>query len=295
MRPQAQSQKTLKPMDTFADCSGCPQMVVLAAGQFMMGSPKDDIDNGLANANEAPQHKVVIARPIAVGRFEITRDQFEAFVDASQYKFGNRCYTFENNTPQERPDRSFRNPGFAQTGTNPAVCVSWSDAKAYVAWLAQSTGKLYRLLSESEWEYAARAGSASRYGFGDDAADLCEYANGADQSAKQAKLPSDYAYMNCTDSYAYTAPVGSFKANAWSLSDSLGNVWELTEDCYAADYTAMPADGSAREAGDCSIRTARGGSWFSNASSLRPAVRAGASPDERHDDLGFRVARSLTP
>jgi formylglycine-generating enzyme required for sulfatase activity len=292
-QPRTQLQRTLKPMETFADCAGCPQMVALAAGQFMMGSSQDDIDNGLAGANEGPQHKVVIPQPFAVGRFEVTRDQFEAFVDATGYKFSNRCVTFESNTPQERPDRSFRNPGFTQTGTNPAVCIGWTDAKAYVAWLVQSTGKPYRLLSESEWEYASRGGSTSRYGFGDDAADLCQYANGADQSAEQAKLPSDYAYMACSDGYAHTAPVGSFKANGWSLSDTLGNAWELTEDCYAADYTTMPADGSAREAADCPARTARGGSWFSNASSLRPAVRAGAAPDQRHDDLGFRVARSF--
>jgi formylglycine-generating enzyme required for sulfatase activity len=293
-QPRTQPQTTLKPMETFADCAGCPQMVALPPGQFMMGSSQADIDNGLARANEGPQHKVVIPQPFAVGRFEVTRDQFEAFVDATGYKFSNRCVTFENNTPQERSDRSFRNPGFTQTGTNPAVCIGWTDAKAYVAWLAQSTGKPYRLLSESEWEYASRAGSTLRYGFGDDATDLCQYANGADQSAKQAKLPSDYAYMACSDGYAHTAPVGSFKPNGWSLSDTLGNAWELTEDCYAADYTTMPADGSPREAADCPTRTARGGSWFSNASSLRPAVRAGANPDQRHDDLGFRVARSLT-
>jgi formylglycine-generating enzyme required for sulfatase activity len=270
-------------------------MVVIPTGQYLMGSSEKDIDNGIAAENEGPQHKVVIAQPIAVSRFEVTRDEFETFVGSSGYKIGDRCYTFENNLPQERTDRSFRNPGFAQTSNHPAVCVNWTDAKAYVVWLSQKTGKPYRLLSESEWEYVARGGSASRYGFGNDATELCKFANGADQSAKLAKLPGDYAYMDCNDGYAYTAPVGSFSANAWGLFDSLGNVWELTEDCYADDYGGALADGSPLEVANCAARTARGGSWFSNAAMLRPAIRAKADPTARHDDLGFRVARPLVP
>jgi len=281
-------EKMLKPEDTFQECNNCPQMMVVPAGQFTMGSSQHDIDVGLAGANEGPQHNVVFAQPFAVGRFEVTRDEFEAFVASASYKVADRCFTFENNLPQERANRSFRNPGFAQTGTHPAVCVSWTDAKAYVAWLSQTTGRPYQLLSESAWEYAARAGSAPPYG-----ADLCKFANGADQAAKRAKLPGDYDYLNCDDGYVYTAPVGSFAPNAWGVFDSLGNAWELTEDCYAADYASAPADGSPREVADCLARTARGGSWYSNAATLRVAVRAKAAPDERHDDLGFRVARTL--
>jgi formylglycine-generating enzyme required for sulfatase activity len=175
------------------------------------------------------------------------------------------------------------------------VCVNWPDAKAYVAWLSQRTGKAYRLLSEAEWEYVARAGSTLPHGFGKDATEICKYGNGADQSAKLAMLPSDYAYMSCTDSYPYTAPVGSFKANALGLFDLLGNVWEWTEDCFYDDYVAAPSDGSARAATACPARTVRGGSWFSTGNSLRPAIRASASDGARYDDIGLRVARALVP
>jgi len=133
------------------------------------------------------------------------------------------------------------------------------------------------------------------YGFGKDATEVCKFGNGADQSAKLAMLPTDYAYMNCTDSYAYTAPVGSFKANALGLFDLLGNVWEWTEDCFYDDYLTAPSDGSARAAAACNARTVRGGSWFSTGKSLRPAVRARASDNARYDDVGFRVARALAP
>jgi formylglycine-generating enzyme required for sulfatase activity len=181
--------------------------VVVPAGEFMMGSDNRDIESGIAAANEGPQHKVIIMQPIAVGRFEVTRDEYETFVRLSGRKAGTRCYTFENNVPQERADRSFLNPGFAQSGTHPAVCVNWGDAKAYVEWLSQTTGKAYRLLSEAEYEYAARAGSTSRYGFTDVAAEICKFANGADQSAKLAGLPSDYSCQIAPNSDPLSRPI----------------------------------------------------------------------------------------
>jgi len=284
-----------KPWEVVRDCPHCPELVVVSAGEFVMGSSKEDIDNGLGATNEGPQHRVFIKHPVAVGRFEVTRDQFETFVRASGYKVSDRCYTLESNTPRERADRSFRNPGYAQSGVHPAVCVNWRDAKAYVEWLSQSTGKTYRLLSEAEWEYVARAGSTFPYSFGKDATEVCKFANGADQSAKLAMLPTDYAYMNCTDSYPYTAPVGSFKANAMGLFDLLGNVWEWTEDCFYDDYLTAPSDGSARAGAGCQARAVRGGSWFSTGKSLRPAIRAKATDSARYDDVGFRVARVLVP
>jgi formylglycine-generating enzyme required for sulfatase activity len=284
-----------KPWEVVRDCPHCPELVVVSAGEFVMGSSREDIDNGLGATNEGPQHRVFIKHPVAVGRFEVTRDQFETFVRASGYKIGDRCYTLENNTPRERADRSFRSPGYAQSAVHPAVCINWRDAKAYVEWLSQSTGKAYRLLSEAEWEYVARAGSTLPYGFGKDATEVCKFANGADQSAKLAMLPTDYAYMNCADSYPYTAPVGSFKANAMGLFDLLGNVWEWTEDCFYDDYLTAPSDGSARAGAGCQARAVRGGSRFSTGKSLRPAVRAKATDSARYDDVGFRVARVLVP
>lgn len=285
----------LKPRDAFKECENCPEMVTVPAGEVLMGSSRADIDSGLAAANEGPQHKAVFKQPMAVGRFEVTRDQFAAFVKSSGYKAGDSCFTFENNLPQMRSNRSFLNPGYVQDGNHPAVCINWADAKAYVDWLAQTTGKPYRLLSEAEFEYVARAGSTSRYGFGGDPAEICKFANGADQSAKAAGLPADAPYMNCRDGYPFTAPVGSLAANAFGLHDLIGNVWEWTEDCFYSDYASAKLESAARPEAVCSDRTVRGGDWFSAEASLRPAARAKARVEARHDDIGFRVARTLAP
>lgn len=291
----ASEECALKPRDVFRECENCPEMVMVPAGEVLMGSDRDDIDGGIAAANEGPQHKAVIRQPIAVGRFEVTRDQYAAFVISSGYKTGEHCVTFENNKPQERADRSFLNPGYAQDGNHPAVCVSWVNAKAYVDWLSRSTGKSYRLLSEAEFEYAARAGGSSRYGFGNDPGELCKFANGADQSAKAAGLPATAPYMNCKDGYPFTAPVGSFAPNAFGLYDLIGNVWEWTEDCFYGDYATARLESASRSAEVCGSRTLRGGDWFSTEQSLRPAVRAKADPNAHNDDIGFRVVRTLAP
>ena len=279
--------------DSFKECQNCPDMVVVAAGEVLMGSSRADIDNGLAAANEGPQHKVVIKQLLAIGRFEVTRDQFADFVNKSGHKVGDHCFTFEQNNPQDRANRSFLNPGYVQEGNHPAVCVSWADAKAYVAWLSQTTGKSYRLLSEAEFEYAARAGTKSRFGFSDDPGEICKFANGVDQAAKAAGLPGDVPYMSCRDGYPFTAPAGSLAPNAFGLYDLIGNVWEWTEDCYYGDYAMARADSAAHPAATCSTRSVRGGDWFSSEASLRPAVRAKASATARHDDIGFRVARTF--
>ena len=284
-----------KTTDSFKDCEDCPEMVTVAQGEVLMGSNRNDIDSGIAAENEGPQHKATIRQPFAVGRFEVTRDQYAAFVKRSGYKGGERCVTFENNVPQERANRSFLDPGFVQNGTHPVVCVSWTDAKAYVEWLSQTTGKRYRLLSEAEFEYAARAGGTSRFGVSSDPDEICKFANGADQSAKAAGLPVDSPYMNCQDGYPFTAPVGSFPANVFGIHDLIGNVWEWTEDCFYNDYASAKPDGAARTETACPVRTVRGGDWFSNEAALRPAARAKASADARHDDIGFRVARTLAP
>jgi formylglycine-generating enzyme required for sulfatase activity len=284
---------SLRPKDVFKECQNCPDMVVVAPGEFLMGSNKTEIDNGLAVANEAPQHKVMVKERLAVGRFEVTRDQFAAFVNATGYKGSGRCFTFEQNIPQERENRSFLMPGYAQEGNHPAVCVSWNDAKAYVDWLSKTTGKSYRLPSEAEYEYAARAGTTLRFAFTDDPAEICRFANGADQAAKTAGLPEDAPYMACNDGYPFTAPVGAMAANAFGLYDLIGNVWEWTADCFADDYTGAGPDSAARTQANCTAHAVRGGDWFSSPSSLRPAVRAKASPDAHHDDIGFRVVRTL--
>ncbi len=270
-------------------------MVVVPPGSFTLGSSKTDIDATLASPNEGPQHRVFIKRRFALSRTEVTRGEFNSFVKSANYALENRCYTLEDGVAEERADRSYRNPGFDQTADHPVVCVDWSDAKAYVEWLSHVTGQPYRLPTEAEYEYAARAGSESRYGFGDDPAELCKFVNGADGSAKSAGLPGDLDFLDCTDGYVYTAPVGSFPANAFGLFDLQGNVWELTSDCYRDDYSAGSSDGSSPTTELCVARTVRGGSWASPAFSLRPAVRARAFINKRYDDMGFRVARDLEP
>jgi formylglycine-generating enzyme required for sulfatase activity len=284
---------SLKPKDDFKECKDCPDMVVLPTGKFLMGSARSEIENGRADANEAPQHKVVMKERIAVGRYEVTRDQFAAFVAATGYKGSGRCFTFEQNVPKERENRSFLVPGYAQEGNHPAVCVSWNDANAYVVWLSKTTGKPYRLPSEAEFEYAARAGSTYRYAYIDDPANLCRFANGADEAAKVAGLPEDAPYMACNDGFAFTAPVGSLAANDFGLHDMIGNVWEWTADCFVDDYNGAGSDTAAHTEANCAAHTVRGGDWFSPPSSLRPAVRAKASSDAHHDDIGFRVVRTL--
>jgi formylglycine-generating enzyme required for sulfatase activity len=268
-------------------------MAVVPAGEFTMGSSKASIDSGAAAGNESPQQKVAIKQPLAVGRLEVTRDEFDAFVKATGHKVGDKCWTLEGNEPREREGRSFRNPGYAQDGRHPAVCVSWEDANAYVDWLSKLTGKPYQLLSEAQWEYAAQAGTAGRFPSSDSETDLCALGNGADQSASAAKLPAAWEYLRCSDGHVNTAPAGSFKANAFGLHDLMGNVWEWTADCYAESLADTPADGQPRKSGDCALHAVRGGSWSATARMLRTAVRGKAQAASRFDDVGFRVARAL--
>jgi formylglycine-generating enzyme required for sulfatase activity len=249
-----------------AACPLCPEMVVAPAGAFTMGSLSNEDGH---SAREAPQRKVTFRRPLAVGKFEVTVDQFAAFVDATRYDAGSKC--------NEQAGLSFRNPGYPQTGSHPAACVSWNDAEAYVDWLSKQTGKPYRLLTEAEWEYAARAGSTTAYswggGIGKGNANC--FGCGSQWDAKQ------------------TAPVGSFAANALGLHDVHGNVSEWVEDCWNASYKNTPSDGSAWTAGECESRVLRGGSWDNDPRNLRSANRFSTSADFRFYDLGFRVARTL--
>jgi formylglycine-generating enzyme required for sulfatase activity len=181
----AKQERALKPKDSFRECENCPEMVVAPAGSFTMGSP--ETEEGRFSW-EGPQHVVTLSRPFAVGRLHVTVDQFAAFVRDAGYDATSKCRTYEDGKFRERADHSWRNPGFAQDGSHPVVCVSWDDAKAYVDWLAKKTVKPYRLLSEAEWEYAARGrtspGTYPRFWFGNDERDLCRYGNSADQMAR---------------------------------------------------------------------------------------------------------------
>ena len=240
----------------FRDCSECPEMVVVPLGSFTMGSP-----GGEGIGDERPRHRVRIDYRLAVGVYEVTFAEWDACVSAGG------CGGY-------RPD----DRGWGR-GNRPVINVRWEDAQSYVRWLSNKTGKSYRLLSESEWEYVARAGSVTAYSWGNEIGHNRANCNGCGSRWDNEK----------------TAPVGAFSANAWGLHDVHGNVWEWVADCWNDSYTGAPADGSAWESGDCSRRVLRGGSWVSGPRHLRAANRFRYTAGDRFVVYGFRIARTVTP
>jgi len=264
-----------------------PKMVVIPAGENVLGSTPATLDH---QPYEIPRHRVRIGYAFAVGEYPVTVGEFARFVADSGYDAGDQCYTSE---PEKQPmsGRNWRNPGFAQTEDFPVQCLNWSDAKAYVAWLSKRTGHAYRLLSEAEYDYANRAGTTTTYFLGDDPNAVCAYANGADLDTK-ARLPLSLT-TNCHDGFAYAAPVGRFRPNAFGLYDTTGETWSWLEDCWSESYVGAPVDGSPNRTGDCTQPSLRGGSWSARPQMLRSAQRLRYAADLRIDDHGFRVARDL--
>ena len=279
--------------DRFRDCAECPEMVVVPAGSYWMGSPPYEQGR---QEHEGPVHEVAIAVPFALGVYEVTVAEFGRFVDETAYWAGSSCGTYERGKLKIRNGHGWRSPGFGQSGRHPVACVTWDDAQAYAAWLSQETGEKYRLPSESEWEYAARAGTATARPWKEGESRLCRHANGGDASASEHY---SWTTASCRDGHVHTAPVGSLAANGWGLHDMLGNVWEWTEDCWNDSYAGAPSDGNASQHGDCSERVMRGGSWIVKPSFLRSAARwgvfTGITEGIRYNFFGFRVARTLTP
>ena len=271
------------------DCESCPIVMTVPVGSFSMGS---DIGEVGRYENEGPIHPVSIPETFGVGVYEVTRGEFRKFVNDSGHETGDSCWTYEGRRWRERVARSWRFPGFAQTEKHPVVCVNWDDARRYVDWLSSKTGQQYRLPTESEWEYAARAGTKTMYYWGDGMENglmQCRYANGAD-------LRTDLPWRaSCDDGHEYTAPVGSYLPNAFGLHDMLGNVWEWTQDCWSDDYTDAPVDGSAYKVGKCGLRVLRGGSRYVSAEGIRTAHRLRFDPSSRNQNTGFRVARWAKP
>ena len=281
-----------QPGETFADALASggngPELVVIPAGNFRMGCLSYDDD---CYDHEKPVHDVRIPMPFALSKFEVTRGDFSRFVEATGYSTGNSCWTYEGGNWEERSGRSWRSPGFQQTDAHPVVCVSWQDAQAYIAWLSRQTGDVYRLPSESEWEYAARAGSVTKYAFGNDKSRLCRHGNHAD-----ASTGFSYRHTGCSDGVGErTAVVGSYEINAFGLHDMHGNVWEWVEDCWNDSYQGAPTGGEGWTRGDCAQRVLRGGSWSSDPKVLRSANRNWITTTIRYISVGFRVARTLTP
>jgi formylglycine-generating enzyme required for sulfatase activity len=263
--------KTEFARDTLADgspCPFCPEMVVLPKGQFEMGSNE-------AN-DEKPPHTVTIPKPVAVGRHPVTRGEFAAFVKDSGHKTGGGCSTYDGSNWKHQPDKSWRAVGFEQTDRHPVVCVNSDDASAYATWLAAQTGKAYRLLSEAEWEYAARAETTNKYWWGDDIGKGNANCDGCGSQWDNKQ----------------TAPVGSFKPNPWGLYDVHGSVWQWTADCWHDSYKGAPKDSSAwtDACADDSRRVLRGGSWVSYPRTLQSAIRRRFTSTDRYDSRGFRVA-----
>ena len=259
------------PGETFRDCPECPEMVVVPAGEFMMGSPATEEGR---SGDEGPQRKVTIAKPFAAGKYELTFAEWDACVAAGGCS---------------------RKPGDNGWGRDkrPVINVSWDDAtKEYIPWLTKKSGKTYRLLTEAEWEYVARGGPGAeddgrlRYWWGNDASH--EYANyGKDECCD--------GLAQGKDQWVNTSPVGQFQGNPFGLHDLHGNVWEWVEDCWNDSYNGAPTDGSAWTSGDCSRRVLRGGSWGSGPVNLRSAIRNLYITVDRGNGLGFRVGRTLTP
>jgi formylglycine-generating enzyme required for sulfatase activity len=241
---------------------------------------------------EQPLHEVRVGQPLAVGKFHVTRGEFARFVEATGYSAIGGCRALNGSKFEQDGAKSWRDPGFTQTDRDPAVCINWDDAKAYVQWLAQKTGKGYRLLSEAEWEYAARGGTATARWWGDGSADQCKYAHGSNLTSKQ-KFPG-WTTADCGDGYVFTSPVGSFAPNPFGLYDMLGNAWQWVGDCWADNYANAANDASVAPAsgGNCGRRAIRGGSWSAIPTVMRVPVRSWNDAGFRSCNLGFRIART---
>ena len=293
------------PGAVFRDCPDCPEMVVVPAGQFTMGSSASEkswaANHGgstKAVADEAPQHQVSLPS-FALGKYDVTRGEYAAFVRETGHA-GDGCGHGLGKWNKD-PRLSWKDPGFTQTDRDPVVCVSWNDAQEYAHWLSARTGKSYRLPSESEWEYAARGGTTTKFWWGDDDSEAAAYAWLRDNSGGATVKPADP--FKLYEFAGGTHPVGAKPPNAFGLYDMAGNVWQWTEDCYDNSYAGAPTDGRAKETpstdaqandsqGKC-LRVDRGSSWMFPAWLLRSATRERNPADFGDRIMGLRVARVL--
>ena len=240
---QLPKQESQKELTTFKDCDECPEMVVIPAGKFLMGSKDDPFGDPPPSSDEMPQREVSI-KSFSIGKFEVTQEQWYRLMGTTPSRFKGRDLPVEN--------------------------ISWKQAQEYVEKLQLKTGKNYRLPTEAEWEYSARAGRTGYFSFGNDVSQL-----------------EQFAWFNKNS--LGTWPVGTKKPNDFGIFDMQGNVWEWTQDCWTAGYHGAPSNGSARLNGDCSVRAIRGGSWLSLGAGLRVTYRDKSIGANR--DTGFRVAR----
>ena len=273
------------------DCENCPELVAVPEGSFLMGSRPHEEGRGHDNG-EDPQRRVAIEHPFAVGRFAITVDEFKAFADDTGYRTGNLCAA--GNEYIAKSAGSFEAPpgfaaGFMQSGRHPVVCVSWLDAKAFVAWLSHKTKRNYRLLTEAEREYVTRAGTSTEYWWGDDITPAQAL---YDASPAPTQKPEISAAVNVPSSGG-TTPVDQFQPNAWGLFQVHGNVAEWVEDCWRATIAEAASSPAATVSANCKDHVLRGGAWSYPKTALRAAFREHAPADGRYNHVGFRVARDL--
>ena len=287
---------------SFRECADCPEMIVMPAGEFVMGS--DAMEPGRSD-REGPQRGVRV-RQFAAGKFEVTRGQWATFASATKRNTPAGCVWTARSGSNPDPIGSWHDVGFPQDDRHPVVCVTWQDAQDYTGWLSRRTGHKYRLLTEAEWEYAARAGSTSPYPWG----------------AAASRAQANYGAESCCsglasglDEWVNTAPAGAFPANAFGLHDMHGNVLEWVQDCFSPSYSGLPTDGSAYETvatlemtgrfasmngtSSCSYRMLRGGDWGNPPALIRSAYRnfgpgqGSTLQNYRSGGVGFRVAKTI--
>ncbi len=248
---------------SFRDCPSCPEMVAVPAGEFLMGSPESERGRG---KDEGPQHRVAFGEPFAVGKFEVTFAEWDTCVA-------------EGGCTQKPGDEGWGR------GRHPVINVSWNDATQYTGWLSKKTGKAYRLLSEAEWEYAARGVTKT-------SDPSTPFSTGATINYRQANYDANFTYGSGPQGLyrQKTVDAGSLPRNAFGLHEMHGNVWEWVQDCYKPSYEGAPDDGSAVTSGDCSLHILRGGAWNYYPRLLRSAYRYATAPEVRLNNAGFRVA-----
>ena len=282
------------PGKIFKDCAVCPEMVNIPAGSFDMGRSGEG-----GSIDEMPMHQVSVPK-FAMGRTEITVAQWKAFVRETGFTEDPAGCSAINSLSGADKVKGWSDPGYPQSDAHPVSCIDWDDAGKYVAWLAKKVGKPYRLPSEAEWEYAARAGATPLFPWGSDPRLACDHANVFDMTGQAADSRPGPKAFRCNDGSLYPVAVASYRPNAFGLYDMIGNLEEWTADCWHSNYAGAPADGAAWTEDNCTLRLSRGGSWYFDSDSLKRTPRSykrNSHPYRYsgHVVSGLRVALSTDP
>lgn len=291
--PAASEEFTVEAGYAFQECADCPEMVIIPPGSFTQG-----FDGGLEARYEGPRRDITIDYHFAIGRFEVTQAQYRAFIEQSGYEPSPGCFLWDGIGAPFIDANGWEDPNYGRppADNEPVACLNWTHANAYVTWLAESTGQPYRLISEAEWEYVARAGRAddATYPWGESEEEACLHGNVLDRSSKRFDPKLTMPEAPCDDGFPQVAPVGQFQPNPFGVYDITGNVWEWLADCYVMPYAEdAPTDGSAYINESCDRRAVRGGAWLSTLFWQRPTFRGRDPEDLTSRIFGLRVARDL--